>query len=368
MSDAKRKLKIAMACGGTGGHIFPGLATAKELEARGHTITLWLRGTEAEVDAVSGTTWEQVHVPSRGLEGGLKSFILCGLYSVSAIRRSFKIMKKHPPDVVVSNGCNAGTGPVVAAFFLRIPVVLHEANSVPGRMISWLARGATRVGATFEVTRHELKNKARLHITGLPLRAELLEAATARVHEPLEGRPFRILAFGGSQGARTLNRIVRRAVRALYAREPNIHITHLTGEKDEQAVRECYEKAGVPHTVAAFESDMSRVYAQADLAICRAGASTCAELSVFGLPALLVPYPTAAKDHQTVNAEEFFRHKAADVIEEAELEVDWLTDYIEGCIHTPDRLERMRQNMLTWARPDATEQVANLVEEVAAER
>lgn len=365
MAEPDSKLHVALACGGTGGHIFPGLATAEALDARGHRVTLWLAGKDIEARAVENTPWEKITIPAKGWEGGLKRAPRFFLHYLSAGRKASRRMRGNEPDVLLAMGSYAGMGPVRAALNLDIPVVLHEANSIPGRMVTWFASRATRVGATFEMTRHELKNKARLNLTGMPLRKDLSEAAKLPRVQRGPDDPFRILCMGGSRGARALNLIVRRAVRDLHAREPHIFITHLTGVDDEVSVRTCYENAGVPHRVAAFDSNMVPLYRNTDLAVCRAGASTCAELAAFGIPSLLVPYPYAAKNHQLVNAEEFFRYKAADVIEERELKVDWLADYFEGCIHTPERLERMRSALLTWAKIDAAAKLADLVEEAA---
>ncbi|MGA0333643.1 MAG: UDP-N-acetylglucosamine--N-acetylmuramyl-(pentapeptide) pyrophosphoryl-undecaprenol N-acetylglucosamine transferase [Kiritimatiellia bacterium] len=365
VTEDKPHLHIALACGGTGGHIFPGLATAEVLDARGHKVTLWLAGKDIESKAVAHTPWKKITIPAKGWEGGWRKAHLFALNFYLAAKRARKPMQEEKPDVVLAMGSYAGMGPVQVACRSGIPVVLHEANSIPGRMVSFFARKATRVGATFEMTRHELKGKARLNLTGMPLRAELARAAMEKSFRPDPEKPFCILCIGGSRGASALNLIVRRALRDLYAREKNIFVVHLTGEKDEESVRTCYEKAGVPHHVAAFEPDMRPWYAQADLAISRAGASTCAELSAFGIPALLVPYPYAARNHQYTNASEFFRIKAADLIAERDLEVEWLTDYVEGCIYTPERLERMRSAMKSWAKIDAADQLADLVEEAA---
>ena len=365
MSEPSSPAHIAIACGGTGGHIFPGLATADVLKARGHRVTLWLTGRELEQKAVAHTDYEQVNITSKGWNGSVKQLHQFVLQYLRAGGRARKPMKKDPPDVVLAMGSHAGMGPVKAAQRLGIPYVLHEANSIPGRMVKHFAANAAQVAATFESTRHELKEKAELEITGMPLRSTLAEAAREHRRERGDGEPFRILCTGGSLGARSLNLIVRRAVRELHQREPNIFMTHLTGPADEASVRKCYEDAGIPHHVAAFEPDMVPFYLETDLAICRAGASTIAELGAFGIPALLVPWPEAAKNHQVINAEEFFRHKAVDMIEEQFLEVDWLADYLEGCIHTPERLERLKMTFRQRAKVNAAENLADLVLEAA---
>lgn len=359
------KLHIALACGGTGGHIFPGLATAEVLDARGHRITLWLAGKDIEAKAVGERPWTRHTIPARGFEGGIKQVpkILWGL--LMAKQRSRSIMHKDMPDVLLGMGSYACSGPVSAALALGVPVVLHEANAVPGKAVDFFARRATRVAASFEMTRHALKNKARLDMTGLPLRADVAAAALAVRPEKDPDAPFRILCMGGSRGARALNLIVRRAIRDLHKREPNLFITHLTGVEDEETVRTCYENAGIPHRVAAFDHNMAAIYQETDLAVCRAGAATCAELSVFGVPALLVPYPYAARNHQVANADEFSRLKAADMVEEKDLQVAWLTEYFEGCMHTPERLARMREASRKRGVTDAAARLADVVEEAA---
>ncbi len=367
MESSSPQLHIALACGGTGGHIFPGLATAEVLHARGHRITLWLAGKDIEAEAVGDRPWTRHTVPAKGFEGGVSQVpkIVWGL--LMAKRASVKTMSKDVPDVLLGMGSYACSGPVSAALNLGVPVVLHEANAVPGKAVDFFARRATRVAASFEMTRHALKNKARLHITGLPLREDLARASLGPRREKGPDEPFRILCMGGSRGARALNLIVRRAVRELHKREPNVFVTHLTGHEDEESVRTCYENAGIPHRVAAFEHNMAGVYHETDLAVCRAGAATCAELSVFGIPALLVPYPYAARDHQTANAEEFSRLKAADMIAERDLGVDWLADYFEGSMHSPERLQRMRAASRKRGMTDAAARLADLVEEAAAD-
>ena len=367
MGNLDANLHVALACGGTGGHIFPGLATAEVLHARGHTVTLWLAGKDIESKAVENTPWRKITIHAKGWEGGIRQLPRFAWTFMRARRNALRAMSLDVPDVILAMGSYAGMGPVAAALNLKVPVVLHEANSVPGRMVSFYAGRATRVAATFEATRHELKNKARLHMTGLPLRKDLAEASHF-IRRPREAdEPFRILCMGGSRGARALNQIVRRAARELATRKRNFFITHLTGRDDEEMVRATYEQAGVPHRVAAFDPDMARVYLETDLAICRAGASTCAELSAFGIPSLFVPYPHAAKNHQMANADEFFRLKAADIIPEQDLEVGWLTDYFDGCMHSPERLQRLSANIRTWGRADAAERLASLVEEAAAQ-
>jgi UDP-N-acetylglucosamine--N-acetylmuramyl-(pentapeptide) pyrophosphoryl-undecaprenol N-acetylglucosamine transferase len=365
MATLEQPLHIGLACGGTGGHIFPGLATAEVLHARGHRITLWMAGKDIEHTAVGDRAWTTHTIRARGMEGGWKQAPRTFFNLMRATRDCVRVMEQDVPDVVLGMGSYACVGPVRAALRLGVPVVLHESNAVPGRAIAMHAKKASRVAACFESTRHGLKNKARLVLTGMPLRADIAAAAAKHVRHREPGAPFHILSMGGSRGARAVNLMVRRAVRELHRREPNIFITHLTGVADEAEVRQCYEKAGVPHRVSPFAHDMADIYGSIDLAVCRAGAATCAELSAFGIPSLLVPYPYAARNHQVFNAREFQRHNAADLVEEKHLEAPWLAEYLEGCIHTPERLERLGRNIRARGNIDASDRLANLVEEAA---
>lgn len=361
-----RQLKIGLACGGTGGHIFPGIATGDVLEARGHDVNYWLAGKDVEQSAVGARMENSITIRSRGFEGGAKKAPITLYHLHRAYRQSRKAMAQQRPDVLLAMGSYACAGPVAAALKLDVPVVLHEANVVPGRAISWFAGKATNVAASFEETRHFLR-KADLTLTGLPLRKAIVEGFhQGRGWEGARaGKPFRILVMGGSRGARAVNLIAGRAIRDLHDKGHLIEVTHLTGVADEEDVRKRYERAGVPHKVASFVGDMSEIYARTDLAICRAGAATCAELSVYGVPALLVPYPFAARDHQTANAEALERLSAADMVQEKHLETDWLADYVIGCMHSPQRLARLSTNLKKRSRVDAAERLADLVERAA---
>lgn len=359
-------MKIAVACGGTGGHIFPGLATADVLRQRGHEVKLWLAGKDVETPALKDWPGPVVTVPAEGLPSGL---------SLRAIRASWKllraawacrtIMRQDPPDVLLAMGSYASAGPVSAALSLKVPVVLHEANVLPGRAIALFSRWATAVAGSFEETRFYLRRKD-LVVTGMPIRKELEEAAkTAAPHEP--GRDlFTLLVMGGSRGAHKLNDVASAAVIQIHKAGHRIRVIHLTGTVDEAAIRKSYQDAGVNAEVSAFEQDMAPIYTRTDLAICRSGASTCAELSDFAVPALQIPYPDATHDHQMVNARAMEKSGAVDVVPERDLSLSWLVDYIIGCMQTPGRLARMSAATRSRAMQSAAESVASLVVKVGS--
>ncbi len=362
-------LNIHLACGGTGGHIFPGLATARVLRDRGHQVTLWMAGKDVEQTAVRGWDGEVITVPTQGLPTGVNWIAVRSAWSLfNASRICMAHMRRTMPDVLLAMGSYASVGPALAAFRLRIPVVLHESNVIPGRAIGLLSRRAQAVAAVFEETRFYLKRR-EIVITGMPLRRELVAAQTGEAPPPrAPGEGFTLLVMGGSRGAHRLNQLVTEAVAEMGPRMRRLRMLHLTGPADEEAVSARYAGLGVEHEVHAFFADMAALYRRADLVICRSGAATCAELCAFGLPALLVPYPFAARNHQFANAQAMARYGAADLVEEKDLESDWLADYIGGMMRVPARLARMGSTARGRALCCAAEALADLVEQSAHER
>lgn len=360
------KLTIGLACGGTGGHIFPGLATAQVLRDRGHHIELYLAGKDVESDAVKD--WEGIKhvVHSQGFQSKNPIHIAHTLYRLRRAQSKFRaIIKKNRPDVVLGMGSYACVGPLRAAHSLGIPYVLHEANVYPGRAVSSLAKEASAVAACFEETLHYLQ-KVDLVVTGMPLRQELWRASRPEnVTHSRPSEPFTLLITGGSRGATPLNRLASAAVVELGRQRRDFFVIHLTGRNDEEEIRSLYERENIPAKVAAFVSDMTPIYRSTHLAISRSGAATCAELAAFGVPALLVPYPFAVRDHQTGNAKAMERAMCADFVPESDLESSWLTEYIDGCMHSPERLERMHSAARRQVSQSAAEKLADLVISVA---
>ena len=359
-------MKVAVACGGTGGHVFPGLATARELLRRGHDVTLWLTGRAEEQSARKDWDGPVVEVPARGFPSGLspESVRRAGML-VRAVWRSVRAMRPERPDVLLAMGSYASVGPCGAARWRGVPIVLHEANVVPGRAVRLFSRRAAAVAAGFEETRYHLR-KTELSVVGIPLREELTEAARGLPPREGAGRgPFRLLVVGGSMGAHHLNEVVAAALGRLAKTGAAVSTTHLTGSKDEAAVRAAYRASGVAADVIAFTKYMAPLYHSADLAICRAGASTCAELAYFGVPALFVPYPLAAMDHQTANARALEKRGAADVVDEAALTPEWLEAYLAQTLRQPERLVRLREAAHREGVRDGTAALADLVERCA---
>lgn len=357
-------MKIAIACGGTGGHIFPGVATATELKRRGHEIQLWLAGKDIEAPALRDWRGEMFTVNAEGLPTGFSLQALRAIHRlVLAIGMCREIMKQHRPDVMLAMGSYASVGPAFAALWLGVPLVLHEANVIPGRAILLLSRWATQIAISFEKSRVHFPNR-EVVVTGMPLRPEIERAAqrARRFRETEE--PWTLLVMGGSRGAHRLNEIVSQALVRLYHHDVRFRVIHLTGAADESYVKDLYQKEGVPHQVYAFVSDMAPILSAADFAICRAGAATCAELSAMGIPALFVPYPFAARNHQWFNAKALEESGAADVIAEQDLTEDWLVRYLLVNMQNPTRWQQMAHNMKAQGRFAAASVLADLVEKV----
>lgn len=359
-------MKVAVACGGTGGHVFPGMATARELLSRGHEVTLWMTGRDTEQSALKDWDGPVVQIPARGFPSGI---------SFNSLRTAWKLLQavghcraqmgRDRPDVLLAMGSYASVGPCGAARWLGVPIVLHEANVIPGRAVRLFARAAAAVAAGFEETRFHLR-KANLAVVGIPLRAELTEAARSLPpREDVVHAPFRLLVAGGSMGAHRLNEVVTETLGRLRKGGLEISVSHLTGREDEPAVRAAYLAAGVDAEVVAFTKYMAPLYHGADLAICRAGGSTCAELAYFGVPALFVPYPSAAMDHQTANARALEKRGTADVVAESDLTPEWLEAYLAQMMRKPERLARLREAAHREGVRDGTAALAALVEACA---
>ncbi len=359
-------MNIAVACGGTGGHVFPGLATARELLRRGHDVTLWLTGRDTEQSARKDWDGPVVEVPARGFPSGVSFRSLQTAWKLArAVGQCRAQMRRNRPDALLAMGSYASVGPCGAARLLGVPIVLHEANVIPGRAVRLFARSAAAVAAGFEETRYHLR-QARLSVVGIPLREELTEAAQSLPpRESAAGAPFRLLVVGGSMGAHRLNEVATAALARLKKSGCDFSVVHLAGRDDEAAVRAAYAAAGVAAEVVAFTKYMAPLYHAADLAICRAGASTCAELAYFGVPALFVPYPLAAMDHQTANAHALEKRGTADVVDEAALTPEWLEAYLAQTLRQPERLARLREAARKEGVKDGTAALADLVERCA---
>ena len=351
---------VLIMAGGTGGHIFPGLAVAEVLRAQGVPVA-WLGaagGMETKVVPAHGIELHTIAVG--GLRGkGLKTRLMAPLMLARALLASLVVLRKLKPRSVLSmGGYVAGPGGV-AARFMGCPLLVHEQNRVAGFTNRKLAGFARRVLAGFA---DALPNAEWV---GNPVRAAIatLSPPAQRMGDRT-GKP-RLLVLGGSLGERELNLALPQALAQLPL-EKRPEVLHQCGNRGLDEAREAYANAGVEAQVVPFIEDMAGTYAWADLAVCRAGALTLAELTAAGLGSVLVPFPYAVDDHQTRNAEALVAIGAAELIQERELDTQQLAQRLDALLENRSRLLAMAEAARTLAKPDAAEVIARACVEVAA--
>ena len=355
-----KKLTIAVACGGTGGHTFPGLATAKALRDRGHEVEVWLSGRDIESRAVRSWDGPVFHTGARPLTRG-------GMWHLpGSVFRCWRRMGALKPDALLAMGSYASLPPGMAARLRHVPLVLHEANAVEGKATDYFASAAAAVAWSFGAP--PPRYGARGVATGLPVRTALAGRPPLPGFDPADGS-FTVFVTGGSQGCRFLNETAPAAIALLAKRAGRpVRAIHQSGAADEAAVRERYAAAGVPAAVSAFVDDMGGAFASASIVVCRAGAATCAELALCGKPALLVPLPTAVRDHQRLNARFLMDAGAAICLEQASLDAEKLAARLAALADDPARLAALGAAMRAFATPDAAERLADVVERAASAR
>jgi UDP-N-acetylglucosamine--N-acetylmuramyl-(pentapeptide) pyrophosphoryl-undecaprenol N-acetylglucosamine transferase len=363
--ERRGPLRVLIAAGGTGGHVFPGIAVAEEVRERsGETLFVGTpEGLESRAVPKAGFDIELIKA------GKLKKMPLgARLTAVGLAPRALlsarRILKSFDPDVVVGAGGYVSAPAGLAAKLSNVPVVLLEQNSIPGFTNRTLARMADRVAIAFAEAEEYLP-EGRAELLGNPLRKDLVRRlAERRQRLPRRaGGPTRLLVLGGSQGARAINDAMAKAAPLLGRLD--VEITHQTGQADRPWVEAAYRRWDVDATVHAFIDDMAEVYAGSDLGLCRAGATTIAELTLCGLPAVLVPFPHAADDHQRHNARALELGGGAVCLEQREMTAVRLVEEIAALAGDPDRLEAMSEALGRMARPDAAAAVVDLCERVA---
>lgn len=346
---------VMIMAGGTGGHVFPALAVAKVLRARGVPV-VWLgsaAGMEARLVPAHGFTLETVDI--KGLRGkGLLSWLGAPLRLLAAVNQARIIVRRVRPGVVLGAGGFASGPGGIAARLARIPLLVHEQNAVAGLTNRCLARLATQV---FEAFPHSFGAGVHATCIGNPVRADIAAIAPpTQRFATREGR-IRLLVLGGSQGAQRLNSLLPQAL-ARIAPEHRPVVRHQAGERGLAATREAYAAARVEAEVSAFIDDMARAYEWPDLAVCRAGALTITELQAAGLAAVLVPFPAAVDDHQTRNAEVMVKLGAARLVQERDLDASTLGRLIEELAADRGRLLAMACAARAAAITDAAERLA----------
>lgn len=345
-----------IAGGGTGGHVTPALALGEAITARGDEVLFIGSSHGLESRLVPAAGFELEMLPSQQIMGrSIWGKIRGGFSILRSVGSAYRAMRRFRADAVLSVGGYAAMPTALAAWISRRPLFVVEPNAIPGRVNRLTAYFARTAFVGFEATRHTLPTRIESLCVGVPLRRALCRSFAEPKKSGLPAKPLRVLVFGGSQGARQLNEHVPDALARLA--KNSIQVFHQTGEADRDAVAERYADLGLKAEVVAFEFDMPKRYRWADLAICRAGALTVAELAVAGMPALLVPYPFAADNHQLANARALADAGAARCIEARPLDLTALAQAVAEFVTSPGRLVLMREAAARLARPNAAEEI-----------
>ena len=360
-------MRVVIAGGGTGGHLYPGIALARELQRRDPSTQVSFAGTalgiEARVVPREGFELDLIRVAGLKGKSRLERLMGFGLLPLAALD-ALAVLQKRRPDVVVGVGGFA-SGPVLAVAALwRYPTMLLEQNALPGITNRLLAPIVRAAAVNFEAAMGYFPRTG--FVAGNPVRPEFFpaqnEEANDRFNRPRDAA--RVLIFGGSQGAHAINVAMVEAAAGLAATGIRLAITQQTGERDLDLVRDAYQRAGLQARVEAFIFQIDGEMKAADVVLCRAGATTLAELAASATPAILVPLPNSTDDHQRKNAEVFATSGAAVVIEERDLKT-MLPGVLKELISDPDRRRRMSVAARSLARPDAAQRIADRVEQLA---
>jgi UDP-N-acetylglucosamine--N-acetylmuramyl-(pentapeptide) pyrophosphoryl-undecaprenol N-acetylglucosamine transferase len=350
--NAKTYLLMA---GGTGGHVYPALATAKALQHSGDSV-VWMgssNGMEQAIVRAEGIPFNGLSI--KGLRGkGALSFVLAPFRLLYSLIQALNVMRKVKPDCVLGmGGFASGPGGVAARLFGK-PLVIHEQNSVAGMTNRWLSRIANQVLEAFP---HSFPAEVDAQLTGNPLRADIAQMYYEAKPLVEAGKTVKILVLGGSLGAVRLNESVPLAISSL---EESIRpeVWHQTGKHKYAETEACYQREGVTARVTEFIDEMDEAYRWADFVICRAGALTISELCAVGLGAILVPYPYAVDDHQTLNAVTMESAGAAWILPQLDLDPGTLAGILAPLLQKPERIQKLSNAAKKLGKPDATELVA----------
>jgi UDP-N-acetylglucosamine--N-acetylmuramyl-(pentapeptide) pyrophosphoryl-undecaprenol N-acetylglucosamine transferase len=353
--------KIAIACGGTGGHLFPGIAIAHELARRDREVTLIVSQKEVDQEAVKTVSgkFNVVTLPAVGLSG--KNYVGFGLGLTKSVALALTYFRKNRSDAVLAMGGFTSVAPVIAGKILEAKTFLHESNSIAGRANRWLARFVDRAFVYFPGTNLRVKS---IDALGMPVRSQFSKPLRANVARRLlgleEDHPV-LLVMGGSQGATGINDLALSCAPRLREALPNLQILHLTGKQDFEIVQKAYTSQNSRAVVRPFLNEMDLALTAADVAISRAGASSLAEFAATRLPSVLIPYPTAADNHQFHNARAFVQSGAARMFEQASVEPHTLVAELLEIIQNPQRRASMQQALERWDRPTSASEIADRI-------
>jgi UDP-N-acetylglucosamine--N-acetylmuramyl-(pentapeptide) pyrophosphoryl-undecaprenol N-acetylglucosamine transferase len=360
-ATAQTSPRVVIACGGTGGHLFPGLAVAEALVRRGCRVTLAVSPKEVDQHAVKRVSGMEICVlPAVGLtRGGELAFVRGFLRSFRAAR---KLFQARPPQAALAMGGFTSASPILAARRSGARTFLHESNTIPGRANRWLSWGVHQAFVGFPSAAGRLHNR-RVTVTGTPVRPQFQAADLAACRTALGLDPSSpvLLVMGGSQGASAINELVIQSLPLLASRALSLQWIHLTGARDAQKVAQAYSAIPQKALVLPFAESMELLLGAATAAVSRSGASSLAEIAAMRLPAVLVPYPSATGNHQFHNARAFEATGAARLLEQKNATPEMLSDVLWDLIEKPTVRDRMQSALAQWHTPHAAERIAEVM-------
>ena len=363
ISQLEQSPHLVIACGGTGGHLFPGVAVGAEWLRRGGRATLVVSEKEIDQVALQGETrFRILKLPALGTGQGSLLAIGRGLWR--SYRTCCQSFAELPPQAVLAMGGFTSVAPILAGRRHGAALFLHDSNAIPGRANRWLSLLTDEAFVGFEQARAHLRTALTLP-TGTPVRPQFSRPespAPARVALGLDPLRPVLLVMGGSQGARGINDATLQALPTLQAAAPELQFLHLTGAADAERVQARYQELQIKAVVRPFLAEMHLALAAADLVISRAGASSLAEFAAMGLPAILIPYPSAADDHQTANAEVFVQQGAALRLSQRQALAGQLANAVISLWQAPTRLAEMKARALAGHVPDAAQRMVDRIE------
>jgi UDP-N-acetylglucosamine--N-acetylmuramyl-(pentapeptide) pyrophosphoryl-undecaprenol N-acetylglucosamine transferase len=362
---------VIFAGGGTGGHLMAGVSIAEEISSRFPDVSIVFFCTDLKKEAgyieTGGYQIKQIRAQKLTSFRHLPSFlffstvgIVCSLIHIVAIR----------PDIVVGLGGYGSVLPVVAAYFLRVPIVLIEQNSIPGRANRMLARGVNTVLCHWENTAKLFKKAKSIRVTGIPVRKDILRNKTEKEYKTFgfASEEKTLLIMGGSQGAQTINRVLLQSLPKLKKMIPELQIIHLTGKLGYGEAKRVYDKMGIRAFVSEYFEDIGLIYGITDLIISRSGANTVAEIAEVGIPAILIPYPYATDNHQYWNAHELSNTGGAIIIKQEELNPEMITEIIFRLLTNREKLHEMKNLNKKQSKPFAAKRVVDGILQTLAEK
>lgn len=358
MQSREHNKLVYIACGGTGGHLFPGAAVGEKLAAMGCSVRLMVSPKEVDQVAARASGLESITLPAVALERGRKMEFVAGF--LKAYHTCRNIFAKDPPVAVLAMGGFTSAPPVIAGRRANAKTFLHESNTIPGRANRWLSHVVDQAFVGFEETAKTLKTKNCL-FTGTPVRSQFKPVDPAGCRRELGLDPAHpvLLVLGGSQGAGAINELMLQALPLLAARAPTLQYIHLTGAKDFEKLQTRYVELHLKASVHSFFDRMGTALGAASAAVSRAGASSLAEIAAMQVPSLLIPYPTAADNHQFHNAHALERTGAARLMEQRSAAPEGLARHVMELAFRREIREPMRLVLARWHTPRAADAIAD---------